>query len=114
MKFYHGGVKNLKIGDLVLPYSVTGCRNVGRNVTPQQVFEGHSLYHKVYITTDLNAAKTYASVVPSGDVYVVEPIGSIGTDIDAPGISFICDKAKVISIVQRRVGFKTKRIARML
>jgi hypothetical protein len=34
----------------------------------------------------------------------------IESDIDALGISFICDSAKVVSIVQRSVKFKTSRL----
>ncbi len=101
MKFYHGGVKRLKIGDVILPPSVTGKRNIGKNVSAGDITDGHCKPDKVYITTDLNSAKVYASSMPFGDVYVVEPNGLIEPDIDALGISFICDSAKVVSIVQK-------------
>jgi hypothetical protein len=114
MKFYHGGVKKLKIGDVILPYSVTGKRNIGKNVCADDIADGHCKPDKVYITTDLNSAKTFASSMPLGDVYAVEPNGSIEPDIDALGISFICDSAKVVSIVQRSVKFKTSRLLVML
>jgi hypothetical protein len=52
--------------------------------------------------------------MPLGDVYVVEPIGELGVDIDAPDISFTCSKARVVSVVQRKVKFKMSRILVLL
>lgn len=114
IKFYHGGVKGLKIGDLVLPMSATGKSNTRNYFTSEQIKAGHGLAHKVYVTSDLYAAKAYASTMPFGDVYLVEPLGVLQDDIDAPGVSFCCDYAKVISIVQRRVKFKLKNLEKMM
>lgn len=114
MKFYHGGVKNLAIGDFILSPVVTGQSTLGQYVSDADAQKGHNLPNKVYITTDLNAARTYASVKPKGDVYVVQPIGDIGADIDAPEISFTCDKAVIVSVVQRNVKFKAKRLEGMM
>jgi len=94
--------------------SATGKSNTRKNFTSDQIRAGHGLANKVYITTDLNAAKTYASTMPVGDVYQVEPIGLIQPDIDAPDISFCCDAAKVVSVVQRKVKFKLKRLEKMI
>lgn len=113
-KYFHGGVKNLKRGDYVSAPLITFNARHAPYISDADKAEGHCKNDKVYVTTDLNAARAYASSYPFGDVYEVEPLGNISADPDAPDVSLMCDAAKVISIVQRKVKFKAKRLERMM
>jgi hypothetical protein len=114
MKYFHGGVKGLKIGGIILAPEITLRFTLGHYVSDEDKAAGHSRGDQVYITTDVNAARVYASMWPGGDVYQVEPIGEMENDLDAVGVSFVCDSARIISVVQRNVKFKIQRLDKMM
>lgn len=100
--YYHGGYGNLIAGDFVLPPTKTksqSCADYGA--------EGICKRDRVYVTTDLNAAILYASFHwrGNGRVYEVEPQGNICHDADCSeeGLSYECDRAKVLSVVQAQL-----------
>jgi len=80
--YFHGGKPGLSIGDLILPGSpnfVDGCpvcdaHRAGDN-HPLEPVTKHA--DRVYITTDREYARFYASKYPRGDLYSVEPLGEI-------------------------------------
>jgi rifampin ADP-ribosylating transferase len=58
---------------------------------------------RVYVTTELNTAKFFAagnSALSEPAVYEVEPVGDLEEDADRkePGLSFACEKAKILSV----------------
>jgi len=114
MKYFHGGVRNLKIGGEVLPPSITAKQTLGPFIPDDYKAIKHYRYDKVFVTTDLNAARVYASSYPLGDVYEVAPKGEVTPDPDAPEIGFMCDSAEVISVVQRKVKFRLHRLEAMI
>lgn len=101
MKMYHGGYGGLKDGSMVLPPSVRGAK------TCADYGAGHVCRRdKIYVTTDIDDARSIASQTPNGKVYEVMPIGDISPDPDClvPGLSFECDRARVVRVVPRRIG----------
>ncbi len=104
MSWFHGGVRDLKPGDMLLPPSETG------NATLQQYadrLDGGEVMRRdrVYLTRDPDAAATYAMVLPYGDVYEAEPQGAVEPDPDCrvPGYGIQCERAVVTRVVRRRV-----------
>lgn len=95
MIYYHGGMPGIPIGGEIRPPCETGHKCASDY--------GSAHVHRrdrVYLTTDLAAAKLYATMHPSlrGIVYRVEPIGEVESDPDCvkPGLSFQCSRARVI------------------
>lgn len=95
MKYFHGGVPGKRFADLIQPPAVTGYR-CASDYGAAHVHDRN----KVYVTTNLEAAMMYAAMHPSGrgEVYEVKPIGELQADPDCsePGLSFVCDRAKVV------------------
>ena len=93
MKYYHGGIGGLRLGEYILPSSETGAISSCFYGAPAKS-------DKVYITTDYLAALMFASMSPSKNaaVYEVEPTGELTPDPDCLeiGLSFECPKAKII------------------
>jgi len=111
IRFYHGGVKGLKVGDKILPPWITGKSTLlqhAQEIDPN----GPQRDDKVYITTDKEAAKLFASVYPNGDVYQVIPGEDIEPDPDClvPGLSYQCSVATVKMVVVKDVSFKIERL----
>lgn len=111
IRFYHGGVKGLNVGDQILPPWITGTSallQIARELDPN----GPQRDDKVYVTTDKEAAKLYASAYPNGDVYQVIPSDDIEHDPDClvPGLSYQCSWAKVKMVVVRDVAFSMDRL----
>ena len=114
MKYFHGGVRNLKIGGEVLPPSITTQETLGPFLPEDYKAKKHYRHDKVFVTTDLNAARVFASSYPLGDVYEVLPKGEMIPDPDAPDVGFMCDSAEIKSVVQRKVKFKIHRLEAMV
>ncbi len=96
--FFHGGAPKLKPGAYILPTNTTGAKSLasfGAN--------GVCRRDRVYVTPSIEAAMLYAGMHPSGkgQIYVVEPEGELESDPDCnlPGLSFSCEKAKIITTV---------------
>lgn len=100
---YHGGVRGLHRGGVLLPPSKTGA--------PSQADFGNGVVRRdrVYVVTDSEQATMFALFAPPdglGDLYEVEALGVLETDPDyhGPGGSYAVPMARVIRVVQRRVS----------
>ncbi|PDT55073.1 hypothetical protein [Sinorhizobium americanum] len=104
VRYFHGGFGGLTVGQFVLPPAKTKAPSTARFGAA-----GVCNTSKVYVCTDMDGALVYACMHYSGrgKVYEVEPIGELMPDPDArvPGISFECDKARVLRVF--RVPGKT-------
>lgn len=88
MRLWHGGVPGLRVGDLVVPgerHYEDGCpvcaaKAEGRNFTVGGVVVDPLNVHedRVYVTSDREYARFYASKYPLGDLYRVEPVWRLG------------------------------------
>ena len=115
---YHGGVPGLEAEaqlrpakELKLAYTYT---------------QGGTVYDPalVYLTTDLQMARLYASQYLdgsksfAGDVYAVEPVGSCDLDPDysregnSRGVFLRCKRARVLGVVERAVEMESSEQAR--
>jgi hypothetical protein len=94
VRYLHGGKANLKVGAYLLPPSVTGVAQNGE--VPEHVRRKD----RVYITTDPNTAIFWATANRASHFYEVEPEGELTDDPDhkGKGISFECEKAKIVAV----------------
>jgi Rifampin ADP-ribosyl transferase len=88
--FFHGGVPNLRKGDLLLSPARTGAPSLasfgGEGVTSRD---------RVYVIDDLEQARLFALLAPprgNGSLYEVEPIGKRERDPDYLGIVRVVDR----------------------
>lgn len=106
-QYFHGGIGTLRVGMLILPSSETGA-----HTTADYGAEGVCRRDKVYLTSRENAAAIFALMSPCGNgaVYEVEPIGTLEPDPDCslPGLSFQCEKARVLRIIRLRLTKKER------
>jgi hypothetical protein len=99
VKYFHGGFPDLRVGQFVLPPDVTKAPSTAR-------FGGRGVCDtsKVYVVTDPHQAMIYAGMHQSGRgrFYEVQPVGKLLPDPDClvPGVSFSCDKARVVRIIK--------------
>jgi hypothetical protein len=99
---YHGGVRKLKRGDLILPPSRSGapsCADFGAEQVCRR--------DRVYATTEIEAARLFALAYYGGpgDLYQVELLGDPepDPDYDGPGESLAAPMARVHRVLDRRV-----------
>ena len=99
-RFYHGGPRKL-LGSRISPPVRTGAAS-----TASYGAEGVCRRDRVYLTTDIEAAKIYAAMSPDGKgcVYEVRPVGEIEPDPDCkvPGLSYQAKEAIVVSRTKLR------------
>lgn len=112
MRYYHGGVTGLRPGQFILPPTETDTVSISDCGAPtdelsQRVAEVHRR-DRVYVTTDLDAARVFAAYAPfgnnrrGGDVYEVQPVGDIEPDPDYladDNASVCCERARVLRII---------------
>lgn len=110
-RYYHGGTRGLRVGDFLLPPDETGNEtSLSRYVKAIDPEKGRT--DRVFVTTSIKAARLYAAQLPHGAVYKVEPVGEIEEDPDytpdegEAQISFMCEKARIIKVVDPRVAMK--------
>lgn len=110
VRYLHGGKANLKAGVYLLPPSVTGVAQNG--VVPDHVRRKD----RVYITTDPNTAIVWATANRASHFYEVEPEGELADDPDhkGKGISFECEKAKIVAVHEIPEGTIKKAQAALL
>lgn len=110
MTYFHGGVPDLRPGDLIEPqpmgqgrHLVPGCPvcEARRAGTPSDYDRNHR-FDRVYVTTDRFVARCFAFGYPEGDVYYVEPLGNLEPDPEHEE-SFAVRGARVKAVVARRV-----------
>jgi hypothetical protein len=100
-KYYHGGSVGIRRFGHVLAPALTGVLS-----TADTGAHGVCRKDRVYVTTDINAAKLFASATKQPCVYEVEPIGTLEDDPDCnqKGFSFQCEKAKVKRIYRMSIN----------
>lgn len=110
LHYFHGGYGGLRVGDMILPPSVTGAVS-----TASYGAASVCRRDRVYVTSRFDNAVDAAAVHPSGrgKVYEVKPLGDLTVDPDAlrlPGQepwSWECLKAVVVAV--HRIPGKTKK-----
>lgn len=111
---YHGGVPDLKPGDIIEPGHSRDnyddcpiCR--ARREKGADAIEGTGHPEQVYCTRYRDYAALYASMYGKGDVYQVRPIGELeASDEDFDGC-YRCDRLVVVRVVERHVTLTPKR-----
>lgn len=101
-RFWHGGAPGLQVGDELLPRR--GLDRSGIRYGRRAVEDDASA---VYITDNLDVARSYASLLANraGDVYEVRPVpvSSLRIDEDLDRISLTCARARIVDVVERNV-----------
>lgn len=101
---FHGGHAGLRVGQLILPPSVTGVKPANERADyPAGVYRPD----RVYMVTDVEQARMYAALHPTGtptrggDVYRVQPLQGLARDRDCktPGLSWEAPCARITGIV---------------
>lgn len=107
--FYHGGVPDLRPGDLLLPGHTRrhhdGCpwcesRAAGGAFLGM---DGPSLLPAVYFTPVRLYAKFHASMYGRGDLYRVEPVGDLSRSTEDSLETWTAPEARVVSVYDRAV-----------
>lgn len=108
-KFFHGGVRGLSVGDWILPPTETKTdRTLVHYVDAVTMGAEYVRPDKVYVTTAQRAARAFAACLPNGTLYEVLPEGELEVDPDCSPIGFMCDRAKIVRVVQPLVRYKDK------
>ncbi|MER5917017.1 hypothetical protein ABT124_43380 [Streptomyces sp. NPDC001982] len=109
-----GRIPGLKPGDLITPrppHVVDGCkvceaRAAGLTATTsdgQAVDPPTGRPDRVYITSDREYARFYASRYWYGDLYTVEPVGETEASTEDPWPTWCVPAARVVSVYTRAV-----------
>lgn len=113
MRLFHGGIPDLRPGDLITPHPprvVDGCpicvaRANGQTavVDGMPVDPATARPDRVYVTSDREYGRFYASRWYRGDLYVVEPVGELEPSSEDRFPSWTCEAARVRTVYQRCV-----------
>lgn len=115
VRYWHGGVPDLKPGDLITPGHVRnthpGCRYCeARSDGAAVVAPDGSLIDaptgrpdRIYITADRDYARFYASLWGRGDLYRVEPVGPCERSTEDHFETWCVESARVVAAVDRAV-----------
>jgi hypothetical protein len=114
MRYFHGGYPGLKPGQLITPHPpnvVDGCAICAAKAAGQQPeVPGLGIIDpltdrpdRIYITTDREYARFYASKYPRGDLYTVEPVGDLEPSAEDHFPSWTVPAARVRHIYDRYV-----------
>ena len=125
MRYFHGGIPGLKPGDLITPHPpnvVDGCAICAAKAAGLQPFvEGLGIVDpltgrpdRVYITSDREYARFYASKHPRGDLYVVEPEGDVEPSTEDHFPTWSVPAARVRSVYDRYVLLTPKQRRQLL
>lgn len=95
--YWHGGRPGIPRGAYLLPSSVTHVLSLAECGAA-----GVCRKDRVYVTTSYAAAVLYAAFAKRGVVYQCEPMGELEPDLDCtlPGLSWQCEKARVIRCIK--------------
>jgi hypothetical protein len=113
-RYFHGGIPDLKPGQLVTPHPPRVIDNcpicVARAAGENPIVDGLGVVDpatqrpdRVYITTDREYARFYASKYWRGDLYVVEPVGELEPSTEDRFPSWTCEAARVKTVYDRCV-----------
>ncbi|GAA5229226.1 hypothetical protein [Arthrobacter cryoconiti] len=107
--YFHGGVDGLRPGDLLEPghsrKQHDGCewcaaRAIGET---HLGIDGPSERSEVYFTPNRLYAKFHASLYGYGDLYRVEPVGTVTRSTEDTMESYTAPTARVTSVLERAV-----------
>jgi hypothetical protein len=113
--WFHGGVRDLRPGDKLLPPSQTGAHSVSDVAIGEELNDRVLKVHRtdrVYLARDLMQARMFASLAAQGakrrggDLYEVTPDGPLEDDPDwlgSPGGSACVTSATVLRVIERKV-----------
>jgi hypothetical protein len=110
-RLWHGGVPDLRPGDLIQPGHDRrlhdGCpwcdaRQRGQ-VGPGGIDGPSQRADQVYVTSERLYAKWYASLWGRGDLYRVEPVGELTASTEDSWPSWTTPTARVLAVVDRAV-----------
>ena len=95
-RYFYGSNRGLKVGEYILPPLVTGRDSLAN-------YGAHKVCRKdrVYVSVAQTDAQGFACRSENKDpvVYEVEPEGELEADPDcASGVSFACEKAKIVAV----------------
>ena len=112
-RYWHGGAPGLQKGELVVPHApnfVDGCPIclAKKNGESPVLDPASKNPDRVYITTDREYARFYASKFPAGDLYRVEPVGELVLSSEDRFETFVVEAARVTGIVDRGVRLTEK------
>lgn len=110
MILYHGGVPDLRVGDLIEP----GHERMAHPGCPWCAARTRGEAHlgidgpsedadRVYCTTNRLYAKHYASLWGRGDLYRVEPVGDLARSTEDTVESFKAPALRVAAVLDRAV-----------
>jgi hypothetical protein len=111
MILYHGGIPDLRPGDLIRPGSERrtheGCpwcaaRAVGKT-GPGGIDPPSEHQDRVYATTHRLYAKHYASLYGRGDLYRVEAVGELTESAEDTFPAWVAPALRVVSVYERAV-----------
>jgi len=118
LRLWHGGIAGLSRGDLIAPGNyrpiVDGCkfceaRAVEAAGGPRPLVDGLSQHRdKVYLTTDRDYARHYASLWGRGDLYRVDPVGVVERSTEDSIETYTADAARVLHAYERAVLLTNK------
>lgn len=111
--YFHGGIPGLQPGDLIQPGNpnfIDGCKVCDAHKAGQNhAFDPLTVHQdRVYITTDKEYARFYASKYPKGDLYSVEPVGEVLASEEDRFLSWTAPEARVVGVYDRYVQLTTK------
>lgn len=103
-RYFHGGVRGLRVGDFVLPPCETKAVSA-QDVGPESLRSRARAVHRmdrVYLGTMVEVALIFASMAPGGGaVYEVDPVAPIEEDLDfhgPSGVSVCAPRARIIAV----------------
>jgi hypothetical protein len=112
-RYWHGGAPGLNVGDLIepgRPHFVDGCEVCDAHRAGQDHALDPLTRHtdRVYITTDREYARFYASKYPRGDLYTVQPVGDPVPSDEDHFPAWHVPQARVVSVYDRYVALTPK------
>lgn len=117
MTYFHGGVPGLRLGDQLLPPTVTGVR-AAVDFAADLPGAGAVRRDRVYLATTELMASIFAAMHPAGGwLYEVDPVGEIEPDPDwfgEPGESVEVGSAIVVRVIGPLAPEDVVRIRRVL
>ena len=119
VRYWHGGIPGLRPGDLIVPSApnyldncpICQAKRAGIN-TPLDPLTVHP--DSVYLTTDREYARFYASKFPRGDLYRVEPVGEPVASDEDRFPTWRAPSARVAAVLDRCVTLTHRQRATLL
>lgn len=108
-RLWHGGVAGMRVGDIITPghadeRHVEGCPICAAHARGESTaIDPITPEGRVYVTTDRQYARYYASRAGLGWLYSVEPIGPLTKSTEDHFDSWWCEEVRVVSIAERAV-----------